>query len=188
MNELVVGQMHGEPGSGKSTLARAIGRVLGAVVIDKDILATGPIRAGVPFDDAGKVAYETLWLLLPSFLNQGLSVIVDSPCYWPNIEEQGRAAAAQAAAGYAMIECRCDGELIERRLATRHRLESNPRKRGAGFGRPGMYEPSCERLVLDAARPLDELAADALAYLCQPNPQLTIPNRQSPIGNRQSPS
>ena len=157
--------MHGEPGSGKSALAREIGHELGAVVIDKDILATGPIRAGVPFASAGPAAYETLWLLVPSLLAQTFSVVIDSPCYWPVIEEKGRAVAARGGATYAMVECRCTPEVIERRLATRERLESNPTTRGQGMGRPGMYEPDCERLIVDSSRTLLELANEAVSYL-----------------------
>lgn len=158
-------QMHGEPGSGKSTVAIALGRATKALVIDKDILATGAIRAGVAFADAGRVAYETLWLLLPFMLSQNYSVIVDSPCYWPDIERNGRRIAGDYAADYRMIECVCDGVEVERRLASRVALESNPNQRGAGAGRPGMYHPSCERLVLDTSRPVDDLIPEALEYL-----------------------
>lgn len=164
MTRLVVVQMHGEPGSGKSKLARALGAELGAVVVDKDILATGPIRGGVSFENAGAIAYETLWLLLPSLLEQGFSVVVDSPCYWPAIEETGRAFAARFGAGYLMIECRCPAEVVESRLATRERLESNPATRGAGVGRPGQYTPSCERLIVDTTKPLNGLLLAALEY------------------------
>jgi predicted kinase len=158
-------QMHGVPGSGKSTLARALGAELGAVVIDKDLIATGALRGGVPFAGAGGVAYEALWLLLPSLLEQGFSVIHDSPCFWPNIEETGRAIAQRADAQYAMIECVCDDGEIDRRLSSRRALESNPTARGAGAGRPGMYTPSCERLVVDGTRAVGELVADCVGYL-----------------------
>jgi predicted kinase len=159
-------QMHGVPGSGKSTLARALGKEIGAVVVDKDLISTGAIRAGAPFGEAGKVAYEAAWLLLPSLLEQGLSVIHDSPCFWPSIEENGRRLAREAGASYHMIECAvADTGEIDRRLTSRDRLESNPAVRGAGAGRPGMYHPSCERLVLDCTRPVDELAREAAAYV-----------------------
>lgn len=166
MSGLLFVQMHGVPGSGKSRLARAVGEATGAFVLDKDHIATGAIRAGVPFSEAGKVAYEAIWLILPSALEQGFSVILDSPCFWPNIEDTGRQIAAGAGARYAMIECRCDDTAeLDRRLAFRARLESNPRERGAGAGRPGMYTPSCERLVLDCTHPLDGLVTRALSYL-----------------------
>jgi predicted kinase len=166
MNGRVLVQMHGVPGSGKSTLARSLGTEIGAVVVDKDALTTGAIRAGVPISEAGKVAYEAAWLLLPSLLAQGFSVVHDSPCFWPNIEEQGRRIATESGAPYAMVECRCeDLAELDRRLASRERVESNPTARGAGAGRPGMYEPSCERLIVDGTRPLSDLVREAVAYL-----------------------
>lgn len=166
MKEQLFIQMHGVPGSGKSTLARALGENLGAVVLDKDLIASGAIRAGVPFAQAGKVAYEAVWLLLPSVLRQGFPVILDSPCFWPAIEENGRVIAALAGARYAMIECICENTAeLDRRLASRPRLESNPTVRGAGAGRPGMYSPSCDRLVLDSMRPADQLVREAVTYL-----------------------
>ncbi|MFN0147837.1 MAG: AAA family ATPase, partial [Dehalococcoidia bacterium] len=160
-------QMHGEPGSGKSTLARALGARLPAVVVDKDLIASGAIRAGIPLANAGPVAYEALWLLLPSLLEQGHSVIHDSPCYWPNIEEQGRAIAASFNARYEMIEVTCDVGAIETRLATREALESNPRKRLTTV-RPGMYRPSCPRLVIDGQLPVDALVDRVVEYLQAP--------------------
>ncbi len=166
MSGLVLVQMHGVPGSGKSTLARALGAEIGAVVVDKDVLTTGAIRAGVPLSEAGKVAYEAAWLLLPSFLGQGFSVVHDSPCFWPNIEENGRRIASEVGAQYVMIETVCeDISEIDRRLASRQRLESNPTARGAGSGRAGMYQPQCERLVVDGTRPVEGLVREAAAYL-----------------------
>ena len=97
---MIIVQMHGEPGSGKSTLARSLGPKLGAVVVDKDLISSGAIRAGVPVTEAGKLAYEALWLLIPSILEQGFSVIIDSPCFWPNIEQRGREIAGRFSASY----------------------------------------------------------------------------------------
>ena len=158
-------QMHGEPGSGKSTLARALGARLPAVVIDKDLIASGAILAGVPFANAGAVAYEALWLLLPSVLDQGHSVIHDSPCYWPKIEDTGRAIAARRRARYEMVEVTADPDIVESRLATRQALESNPVGRLTAL-RPGMYRPSTPHLVLDSSRRhANELAEAAVAWL-----------------------
>ncbi len=157
--------MHGEPGSGKSTLARALGRALPAVVIDKDVIHSALLRAGVNPAVAGGASYESMRALARSLLEDGCSVIFDSPCFWPQIEASGRAIAVQFGAPWMMIECVCPPDLIEHRLATRDRLESNPLQRGAGAGRPGMYVPACDRLVLDTRRPLEELVADALAYV-----------------------
>jgi len=159
-------QMHGAPGSGKSTLAAALGRELGAVVIDKDLIATALIRDGIAFSEAGPHSYAIAWMLLPSLLGQGFSVIHDSPCFWPQIEQNGRAIAARADANYHIIECICADEAeLDRRLATRARLESNPATRLEGPMRPGMYTLDCARLVLDTTQPVADLVAQAVEYL-----------------------
>jgi predicted kinase len=154
--------MHGEPGSGKSTLARALGRALPAVVIDKDVIHSALLRAGVDPTVAGGASYESMRALARPLLEDGRSIIFDSPCFWPQIETDGRAIAADFGAPWMMIECVCPSDLVEHRLATRERLESNPLQRGAGAGRPGMYVPACERLALDTRRPVEELVAEAL--------------------------
>jgi len=162
---LLVVQMHGEPGSGKTALARTLAPALPAIHLDKDIISSALIRAGIAPELQGPGAYESLREVARTLIAQGHSVILDSPCFWPMTEEKGRALAADFGATWAMIECRCPGDVIEQRLATRERLESHPLRRGAGAGRPGMYEPTCERLVLDSTRSVEELVAEAIAYL-----------------------
>ena len=162
---MIVLQMHGEPGSGKSTLARAVGRALPAVVLDKDIIGAALMEEGLPFAEVGKLSYAVIWRQLDDFLRQGLNVIIDSPCFWPIIEERGRRAAARFGAHYHMVECQCAAPEIERRLANRANLPTQPGVRGAGAGRPGMYSPSCERLILDASQPIELMAASVVAYL-----------------------
>lgn len=159
-------QMHGEPGSGKSTLALAIGRELPAVVLDKDLISSGLLRTGLAKGSAGPGSYEALWALTRSLLEQGYSVIVDSPAYWPVIEERGRGIARALGARYAMAETRCDDRTeLARRLQTRERLESQPHEIVDWGAQAGIATPTCERLILDATRPPAELAAEALAYL-----------------------
>ena len=162
---LFVIQMHGEPGSGKSTLARAIGRELPAVVLDKDIISSGMIRSGQAFGSTGPGSYLVLYGLARSVVEQGYSVVIDSPCFWPAIEENGRGIANAAHARYAMIECVCPADVVDQRLATRERLESNPAARMTGPMSPGMRAPTCHRLILDSTRGVTELAVEAVAYI-----------------------
>lgn len=169
MNDLLFVQMHGAPGSGKSTLARGLGAKLGAVVVDKDILSSGALAAGVPFAEAGRVAYSQAWLLLQDLLRQGRSVIHDSPCFWPIIEERGREIAAAAKARYVMVETVCPDEAeLERRVMHRDALPSQLRVLHAGAGRPGMYEPSCCRLIVDGRTAVANLVRECLSYLSRP--------------------
>ena len=159
-------QMHGEPGSGKSTLARAIGRDLPAVVLDKDVISSAIIRSGQTLGSTGPAAYECLWALAGSLIEQGHSVVIDSPCYWSLIEERGKGLARRLGVRYAMVETVCTDRLeIDRRLATRRALESNPTARRDWLATPGTREPVTRRLTLDGTRPVDQLAAEAVAYV-----------------------
>lgn len=162
---LLLVQMHGHPGSGKSTLARSLGRVLPAVVIDKDVIASALIRHGLPFGEAGAPSYQVMYAQAERFLADGSSVVFDSPCFWPMIEEKTRRIAGEAGAAWFMIETYCPEELRDARLETRARLESNPTQRDRGPMRQGMYRPECERLILDTSVQVPDLVTDALAYL-----------------------
>ena len=166
MNGLLLVQMHGEPGSGKSTLARALGSRVPAVVLDKDIVSSGLMRSGLAKGAVGAAAYETVWGLTRSLLEQGFSVVVDSPCYWRRIEETGRGIARAAHATYGMVECLCaDRGELARRLAERPALASQPREVIDWLAQPGTERPNGARLCIDATRPLAEIADEAAAYL-----------------------
>lgn len=162
MNRVLI-QMHGLPGTGKSTLARALGQALPAVVIDKDVIASALIRHGMSFEDAGAPAYQVMYAQAERFLADGHSVVFDSPCFWPLIEQHTRRIAANAGAAWLMVETRCRAELRDARLAERPRLESNPLTLPGR--RPGMYDPDCGQLVVDSARPIEQLVAEALGHV-----------------------
>ena len=163
MNRLLV-QMHGHPGSGKSALARELGRALPAVVVDKDVIASALIREGVARETVGGLSYQVMYAQAGRFLEDGQSVVFDSPCFWPLIEETTRRIAAYAGATWVMIETVCRDDVRDARLASRERLESNPERRDMGPMRPGMYVPDCERLVLDTTRPLADVVGEAVNY------------------------
>lgn len=159
-------QMHGEPGSGKTTLARALAPRIPAVHLDKDVVMSAIVRTRIPAEVAGPASYEATWDVAGSLLEQGHSVIVDCPAYWPVIEERGRGLARTHGAVYYLIETVCEdrGE-IERRLLTREALLTNPRERIDWLSIPGTREPSRERLKLDTSQPVASLLESALAYL-----------------------
>lgn len=164
--ELTVVQMHGEPGSGKSTLAGALGRALGAVVLDKDIVKSALLRTSIAEAQAAPAAYEAFFDLARSLLRQRSSVILDSPAFWPAVQEKSLNLAREARASYAMIECVCPdrGELV-RRLAGRDVQLSEPREPLDLAPIPGTAAPSCPRLILDTTRPLHELLTEAISFV-----------------------
>lgn len=118
-------QMSGAPGSGKSTLARLIGKAIGGVVIDHDVLRASLLDSGLPFYDAAKHAYQLQWMMSQDMMKQGYSVIMDSPCNFQEVLIQGSACADKHGHAYWYIEC-CvqDMELLDERLRSREPLSS----------------------------------------------------------------
>jgi len=162
---MMILQMHGEPGSGKTTLTKALASRIPAIHLDKDVITSAMMHVHIPKEVGGPASYEVLWDLSRSFLNQGHSVIIDSPAFWAVIEETGRGLAREMDVSYFMIETQCaDTDELDRRLATRERLLSNPELRYEGQ-RPGTREPSRDRLILDSTRPIEEMVKTALEYL-----------------------
>jgi predicted kinase len=183
MSALLLVQMSGVPGAGKSTVAREIGRRLPAVVIDHDLLKTALIEHGLPFAETGGLSYAISRTLTTSFLEQGLNVVLDSPCYYPEILDSGLRMAAAAGACYRYVECVTE-DLAEvgRRLRGRVPLRSQrvdlhlpPMDRGGGEELTGeelfrewmanMKRPAHSYLRLDTSRPLAECLAEVFAFL-----------------------
>ncbi|MGB9483927.1 MAG: AAA family ATPase, partial [Candidatus Dormiibacterota bacterium] len=113
-------QLAGSPGTGKSALASALGRALGAVVLDKDVVKSALLDANVGWNGAGAAAHEVMFALAASLLEQGLNVVLDSPSHYAVIPERGLSVARGRGADYRFIECVCeDLEEVGRRLAGR---------------------------------------------------------------------
>jgi predicted kinase len=163
----LVVQMHGEPGSGKSTLARAIAPHIGAVVLDKDVIKAALLRGSVPEHQAGPAAYEVYFAQADDLVKLGHSVILDNPVYWPRVEERWHALAGRVGSPRLLIECVCaDRAELERRLATRDALESQPRDALDLTRHPGSAATSFQpRLTLDTTRPISDLVDEAVVYL-----------------------
>jgi predicted kinase len=141
------------------------------------------LESGIDDQIAGGVAHEILRELAADFIEAGHSVVMDSPCGWPVIEERGRALAARLGVPWRMIEVTCPGDIIDQRLATRTARLSNPTERQDWDARPGTYRPSCERLVLDGTRPIGELVEEAVAYLRAGRPHSGLGTQNSELAS-----
>jgi predicted kinase len=164
-------QMAGDAGSGKSTLARAIGRETGAIVLDKDVVMSALMNAGIPAGpdstSAGMLSYEVIFDLASSFLEQRFSVVIDSPAYFIRIRDNGLRIAERTGARYCIIECALpEITSLQERLATRSALVSQPRFIQADrYDRPGTALLREPHLTIDTSQPVHRCLAEAMAYL-----------------------
>lgn len=177
-------QMSGVPGSGKSTVARHVASTHGAIAIDYDVLKSAVLDAGIDLADSPRPAYEVMFALARQLLGQGHHVILDSPCHWPRILDQGARIAEEFNARYRYIECRLeDLRLIDERLGRRERLRSQRRGvdcppvdhgdrvvDGAALFRDWMEQiqrPAGPVLQLDMRRALSDVLPQVDLYLTQ---------------------
>ena len=160
-------QMAGMPGSGKSSLARAVGEATGAVVLDKDIIKSAALEAGVEEEIAGAMSYKAMFDLAANIVKTGHSVVIDSPAFFPQIVEDGRRIAEEHGAAYKVIECDCPLEIQEERLRTREAMPSQWTTVGTDdpYARPGTAPVALPHLVIDTTAPEPEWLQRALAYL-----------------------
>ena len=182
MNKLIFVQMSGAPGAGKTTIAHGVAKAIGAVVIDHDITKSALLAADVPVALAGRASYQVLNALAGHLLQQGHSVIFDSPCFYTELLHRGQTLAADYGADYRYIECVLqDLDELDRRLQTRVRQPSQvagvyaPPTVGSGKTQNGadlfrdwianMKRPTGAYLTLDTAQPLEQCVAQALHYL-----------------------
>jgi predicted kinase len=174
--------MSGVPGSGKTTIARAIAQRIGAIVIDHDITKSALLEAHMPAAIAGAASYSVLNAVARHLLQQGHSVIFDSPCFYEELLERGQQLAQAAHARYRYVECVVtDLAEIDRRLRTRSRMPSQvagvwaPPTVGSGKTQTGadvfqdwianMKRPAAGYLTLDTTQPLDMCIEAAIAYI-----------------------
>ncbi|MCP4541438.1 MAG: ATP-binding protein [Chloroflexi bacterium] len=124
-NNLFLLQMAGTSGVGKSTLAQKIAQQTAAVVIDYDVIKSAALEAGTSWDMSGRVGYGASRAIAGSLLEQGTSVILDSPCRFEFIVDGGTALAAKHNIPYAFIECvLADKDELGRRMQNRKRQRS----------------------------------------------------------------
>ncbi|MDP9374151.1 MAG: AAA family ATPase [Chloroflexota bacterium] len=185
MTALLLVQMSGAPGAGKSTVARAIGRRTGAAVLDHDVTKSALLEAGVAAAVAGQASYQMLLALGRSLLDQGISVVLDSPCYYQELLDAGLHMAAETNACYRYVECATE-DLVElsRRLRDRPPLRSQVLDLAATSARStsgetlsgeelfrewirNMKRPAHSYLRVDTSRPLGDCLPAVFAFLTE---------------------
>lgn len=116
-------QMAGFPGSGKSTIAKLISRYTNSIVIDRDIIKNSMLNSGIKAQLLAEASYLVVFDLTEYYLEQGISVIIDTPCYYKDIVDKGIELCKEYGSIYKYIECKVDNyEEIERRIKYRKRL------------------------------------------------------------------
>jgi predicted kinase len=160
----------GLPGTGKSIVAEHAARLLGAALLSKDIFEAALWRSGITREaNAGWASYEQLGSVAESQLRIGRAVVIDSVATNERIRSVWRELAGRPGARFVAVECVCSDERVHRsRLQGRTRgIPGWPELTWKQVMEVGSrYEPwTTERLVLDAARPLEENLATLDAYL-----------------------
>lgn len=175
-------QMSGVPGAGKSTVAAHVVATHGAVAVDYDVIKTAALEAGVDLATSGKTSYEVMYALARQILGQGHPVVMDSPCFWPRILDQGMEIARAHDATYRYIECQIhDLTLLDERLSQRPRLRTHRRSvnqppvdlgdelvDGEAFFRgweDRVERPADNYLQLDMHRQLSDVLSEVDLYL-----------------------
>jgi predicted kinase len=126
LNTPVLLLMAGLPGSGKSTLAMALGGRLGWPVLDKDTVKSTLLELGAEEDLAARASYLLLDALARDLLvDQGLSVIVDSPTSYEQAIQAAQGIVAEAGGVLQIVLCRAPQATRARRLASRDPLPSH---------------------------------------------------------------
>ncbi|MFG1627794.1 AAA family ATPase [Kribbella sp. NPDC049227] len=175
-------QMSGVPGSGKSTIARHIGARYGAIVVDLDVIRSAVLDGGVPAEGSGRAAYPVMYALTRSLVDQGFSVVIDSPCQYEEIMATGREIADERGVAYKYVESRTDDlAVIDSRL--RARVPMRSQRRGVGLQPVDLGDadaggeqafrgwlhrtkrPAQGYLQVDATKPMDLILKEVEAYL-----------------------
>jgi len=168
-------QMSGFPGSGKSTLARRVAHSTGAIIVDHDISKTALLEAAdghnIELSDLGRFSYMVDWRLVDFYLSQGRDVILDSPCLYSEMVENGLTVAAQYNADYKYVECYLnDYKEISSRLQNRNRMISQipgttEEKFRNTVNRSKKPPSHVKCLVVDSSLPIESYLSEVLEYL-----------------------
>jgi len=164
---MVVIQMAGFPGSGKSTISKEVAKRLNAIVIDKDILKSSMLENGLSNETSSKLAYDVMFDLGKFYLEQGRSIVLDTPCYYDEIIENGMKLSKDYNTEYKFLDCIVkDYDIIDKRLKLRKNMTSQITKYSlTGFenakARAEKVRPSNGYMKVDSSN-LDDINYDLI--------------------------
>ena len=155
---------------GKSSLARGVGQRLGWPVVDKDD-ASDVLMAYL--DPYGPTAYDVMFAQAKSLMEQGFSVIVDSPLRGEVGLTNALKVAEENHAEVKVLECFCSDRTVWRkRLETRERRPAHVLKTWADLERYWQmaehdftYPIAAPRLKLDMIEPLETNVQRVVSWL-----------------------
>lgn len=167
--------MAGLPGSGKSTIAEGIARALSMPVVSVDPVESAILQAGIDSDQpTGLAAYLVAETIADAVLRTGPAVIVDAVNAVSPARDQWVGLARRHGVELRFVEVVCsDTELHRRRLEQRqrdlahlveptwHAVEQSLEEYAPWSGEAD----AAPRLVLDTVAPLEQLVAEAVAFL-----------------------
>jgi aminoglycoside phosphotransferase family enzyme/adenylate kinase family enzyme len=167
-------------GTGKSVLAQALARRLGLVLISSDVtrkrLASIPLTEhrfedfgrGIYSAESSRLTYDEMLDEGRDILGKGGSVILDAAFLKVEERQKARKIAEETKAGFFILECVLDEDLIKQRLERRLKEGS------VSDGRWEIYEPQKKRfepitevpetnhVIIDTKPPVEEAVRKAL--------------------------
>ena len=155
----------GLPGAGKSTLAKAIAEKRGAAYISSDAVRREALDERTYSPEEKFRVYDAMLRKAEAELKEGRGVVLDATFYRRELRGKAREAAERAGAGFRIIECTAEENLLKERMDARKGGLSE-----ADFGIymkvKGEYEPVEEgHLVVDTSLPLERQLKLAEEYL-----------------------
>jgi predicted kinase len=160
--------MAGLPGVGKSTLAAQLGVMLEWVVLDRDVIKTVLVDAGMDEEQAGWIAYDMFFALAHKIvMQQHHSLILDTSALHPFILERATAIAQSANAQLKVILCTADSTTRMKRLRERNDQNWRAKIHTVIFDKECCYfsHLPTDILVLSTVAPFEDYLAQAISYL-----------------------
>lgn len=176
MHVPVLVMLAGLPGAGKSRLAAALAREAGCTVLDKDLVHTVVLEAGMARDQAAGLAYDIVFRLTEDLLTrQRQSVIVDSAGRQPLILERMQTIAQAGGVRLKVIRCLASAPVREARMAGRIALPTQWTQNQATADDEQRWYAHlpAETLMLDMEQPFEQAVQIALRFIGSDHPPVT---------------